>query len=116
MITGNNGKFLFVNCDKKIIMNLNTSVIAIQIYFLSVQNYGYGEKTFVTPETLMTIITLLRIPMSFMAMPLLKKFKKRPLYLSVCSILLIIISGIIAFTHAMESGSLRQEDLQNSVG
>ena len=97
-------------------MNLNTSVIAIQIYFLSVQNYGYGEKTFVTPETLMTIITFLRIPMSFMAMPLLKKFKKRPLYLSVCSILLIIISGIIAFTHAMESGSLRQEDLQNSVG
>ena len=54
--------------------------------------------------------------MSFMAMPLLKKFKKRPLYLSVCCFLLIIISGIIAFTHIMETGSLSQEALQNSIG
>ena len=54
--------------------------------------------------------------MSFMAMPLFQKIKKRPLYLSVCFFLLIIMSGILAFTHIMETGTLRQEALQQSIG
>ena len=83
------------------------------IYF---QSYGYGSKTFVTPETMMTIITLIRIPMSFLAMPVLTKFKRRPLYLSVCFFLVVTMSGIIAFTHLVETGGLKKTTLQGSIG
>ena len=53
--------------------------------------------------------------MSIMAMPVLQKFKKRPLYLSVSIFLIIIVSGIVVFTHIMETGILTKEDLQDSI-
>ena len=80
------------------------------------QKYGYGSKTFVTPETMMTIVNLIRIPVSFLAMPVLQKCKKRPLYISVCLFLFLVISGIIVFTHAVENGHLEKTTLHESIG
>ena len=80
-----------------------------------IQRYGYGSKTFVTPETMVTIIILCRIPISFLAMPVLQRFEKRPLYLSVCVFLLVVISGMIAFTCAIEKRYISVEELQTSV-
>ena len=80
-----------------------------------IQKYGYGSETFVSPETMVTIITLCRIPISFVAMPVLQKFKKRPLYLCVCVFLLVVTSGIIAFTGMLEERYISVEELQTSV-
>ena len=80
-----------------------------------IKKYGYGSETFVRPETMVTIITLCRIPISFVAIPVLQKFKKRPLYLWVSVFLLVVISGIIAFTCMVERSYISVEELHTSV-
>ena len=80
------------------------------------QRYGYGAKTFVGPETLITIISLLRIPFGFLAMPLLQKFKRRIIYLTICVFLFFVVLGIIIFTHWTEKGFIDVSTIQKSVG
>jgi hypothetical protein len=65
---------------------------------------------------MMTIINLIRIPVSFLAITVLQKFKKRPLYLTVCLFIFVVVSGIIAFTHAVEIGYLEKTTVQGSIG
>ena len=84
--------------------------------FVTFQSYGYGPHSFIGPDDLMTIISLSRILIGFLAMPVLQKFRKRPLYLGVCVYLLLIISGIITFTHIIEKGYLTKEQIQESIG
>ena len=81
------------------------------------QKYGFGSnKTFVDAGTLITIISLIRIPISFLAMPVLQKFRKRPLYLTICIFMLLTIAGLITFTHLIEIDYITQEDIKNSIG
>ena len=80
-----------------------------------VETYGYGSKTFVDAGTLVTIVALSRIPISMISAPILHKYKKRPIYLSVCVLLLLILSGIIAFTTLVEHKYLSPEDIQASL-
>ena len=49
-----------------------------------IEEYGYEEhKTFINANDFMVFIYLSRIPISFLAIPLLKKMRKRPLFLIV---------------------------------
>ena len=80
------------------------------------QRYGYGAETFVGPETLITIISLLRIPFGFLAMPILQKFKRRIIYLAICIFLFFVIVGIIMFTHLIEKGFIDVATIQKSLG
>ena len=80
-----------------------------------VETYGYGSKTFVDAGNLVTIIALSRIPISMISAPILHKYKKRPIYLSVCVLLILILSGIIAFTTLVEHKYLSPENIQASL-
>ena len=79
------------------------------------EEYGYEEhKTFMNASDIIVIIYLCRIPISFLAMPLLKKVQKRPLYLVVSTSLLVILIGIILFTWYVQS--ITKEEFQQSTG
>ena len=65
---------------------------------------------------MITVINLIRIPMSFLAIIVLQKFKKRPLYLSVSFFVFLVLSGIVAFTHVVEKGYLKKTTIQESIG
>ena len=80
------------------------------------QEYGYGDKTFVSAADLIVIVYLTRIPTSFLAIPLLQKFGKRPVYLLVSLCLLFIVSGLIVFTNAVVTESITKQEFQESIG
>ena len=81
-----------------------------------IEEYGYEEhKTFINASDFMVVIYLSRIPISFLAIPLLKKMRKRPLFLIVSIFLLIILTGIVVFTHYATS-SITKENFQNVIG
>ena len=98
------------------LVDLSGFVVMSNYSISLVEEYGYGDATFVNASDLMVIIYLTRIPNSFLAMGVLKKFKKRPLYLFVCFCLFLIMSGIIAFTWLIVSGSITKENFQGSLG
>ena len=76
------------------------------------EGYGYEEhKTFLNAADVVVLLNLSRIPISFLAIPFLKKMRKRPLYLITSVSLLIILIGIILFTKF-----IAKEDFQKSIG
>ena len=97
------------------LVDLSGFVVMANYSILLVEEYGYGSDTFVNPSNFMVIVYLSRIPSSLLAMGLLQKFKKRHIYLIVSSILLFTISGIVAFTWLVTSGSITQEEFQGSI-
>ena len=81
-----------------------------------VSQYGYGENTFVNALDFTAIILATRIPSSFLAMGVLGKFKKRPVYLCAAFSLLIILVGLITFTFLLTNGTIPLETFENNVG
>ena len=98
------------------LVDLSGFVVMSHYSIALVKEYGYGDATFVNASDLMVIIYLTRIPNSFLAMGVLKRFKKRPLYLFVCFCLFLIMCGIIAFTWLIVSGYITKEKFQGSLG
>ena len=76
------------------------------------EGYGYEEqKTFLNAADVVVLLNLCRIPISFLAIPFLKKMGKRPLYLITSTSLLIILIGIILFTKF-----ITKTEFQESIG
>ena len=96
------------------LLELSGFAVLANFSIVLVETYGYGTNTFVDAATLVTIISLTRIPVSIISAPILQKYKKRPTYLLVCAILLVILAGIISFTTLVENGFLTKEKVQSS--
>ena len=97
------------------LVDLSGFVVMANYSIVLVKEYGYEEhKTFVNASDLMVIIYLSRIPSSFLAIPLLQKNKKRPVYLVVSFCLLLIIIGIITFTSYEQK--ITKQEFQQSIG
>ena len=92
---------LFFKCVRFHVLSLSTETrVLLRAWVWSV-NCDYPNK-------------LVKIPISFLAMPLLKKVPKRPLYLVVSTLLLIILIGIIMFTNHVQS--ITKQTFQQSIG
>ena len=76
-----------------ILMLTDLSGFVVMANFSSdlIKDYGYGEATFVDTLTLVSIIQISRIPSSFLAMGVLGKFRKRPVYLIAAFSLLLLV-------------------------
>ena len=97
------------------LLELSGFAVMANFSIVLMEEYGYEEhKTFMNASDIMAIIYLCRIPISFLAMPLLKKVQKRPLYLVVSTVLLIILIGIIVFTNHVQS--ITKQEFQQSIG
>ena len=97
------------------LLELSGFAVMANFSIVLMEEYGYEEhKTFMNASDIMVIIYLCRIPISFLAMPLLKKMQKRPLYLVVSTSLLVILIGIILFTWYVQS--ITKEEFQQSTG
>ena len=96
------------------LLELSGFAVLANFSIVLMETYGYGKETFVDAATLVTIISLTRIPLGITTGPVLQKFKKRPTYLLVCAILILILAGIISFTTLVENGTLSQKKIQSS--
>lgn len=87
-----------------ILMLTDLSGFVVMANFSSdlIKDYGYGEATFVDTLTLVSIIQISRIPSSFLAMGVLGKFRKRPVYLIAAFSLLLIVGVLIFFTFLLQ--------------
>ena len=81
-----------------------------------IKTYGFGPKTFVGPETMITLISLSRIPISILSLGVLQNCRKRPLYLFVSGSFLLLVIVIILFSHSVEKGYLTSARIQGSLG
>ena len=96
------------------LLELSGFAVLANFSIVLVETYGYGEETFVDAATLITIISLTRIPLTILSAPVLQKYRKRPTYFLACTALLIILAGIISFTTLVETGYLTQEKIKSS--
>merc|ERR1712136_17533 len=79
------------------------------------RGFGYGEDTFVDALTFVTIIQVTRIPSSFLAMGILGKFRKRPVYMCAAFSLLFMVGTIIVFTFLLQDEDFKQ-NFKDNVG
>ena len=98
-----------------LLIELSGFAVLANYLIIILQKIGYGENTFVDAGTMASIVTITRIPISFLAIPVLQRSRRRPLYLFVCVSLLIWISGIMYFTYATDNGYLSQRQFQEST-
>ena len=96
------------------LLELSGFAVLANFSIVLMETYGYGDETFVDAATLITIISLTRIPVTFLSTPVLQKYRKRPTYFVSCIVLLVILAGIISFTTLVETGYLTQATIKSS--
>ena len=98
------------------LVDLSGFVVMANYSIKLIEEYGYGDATFVNASDFTVIVYLSRIPSSFLALGVLQKFKKRHIYLVVSSVLFFVISGLVAFTWLVASENITIEAFQGSIG
>ena len=98
------------------LVDLSGFVVMANYSIKLIEEYGYGTETFVDASNFTVIVYLSRIPSSFLALGVLQRFKKRHIYLAVSTILLLVISGLVAFTWLVASGSITKQAFVGSIG
>ena len=115
MMTDLSGFVVMANFSSTLIAGSVQTVMVNGTQIEKERGFGYGEDTFVDALTFVTIIQVTRIPSSFLAMGILGKFRKRPVYMCAAFSLLFMVGTIIVFTFLLQDEDFKQ-NFKDNVG
>ena len=115
MLTDLSGFVVMANFSSTLIAGSVQTVIVNGTEIEIERGFGYGEDTFVDALTFVTIFQVTRIPSSFLAMGILGKFRKRPVYMCAAFSILFTVGTIIVFTFLLQDEDFKQ-NFKDNVG
>ena len=113
MLTDLSGFVVMANFSSTLIAGSVATVIVNGTEIERERGFGYGEDTFVDALTFVTIFQVTRIPSSFLAMGILGKFRKRPVYMCAAFSILFTVGTIIVFTFLLQDEEFKQNFKEN---